>query len=111
MFKTLTRAMNMFSIRNMYYNISDKQLLTRHISKYSSGRIGLLCCNAAKNKCDCSHTCKRFEPLQTESNEKEFKCEITNLPPRVGDIDCSCKSMCMVKKSETMTIMDSKKND
>ena len=49
--------------------------------------------------------------IQTESNEKEFKCEITNLPPRVGDIDCSCKSMCMVKKSETMTIMDSKKND
>jgi hypothetical protein len=106
MFKTLTRALNMFSIRNMYYNISDKQLVRRYISNYSTNRIELLCCNAANNKCDCVRTCKRFEPLQIESNEKKFKCVITNLPPRTGYVDCKCESMCMTKKSETMTIMD-----
>ena len=111
MFQTLTRAFNMFSIRNIYYNTLDKRLLARHISKYSVSRIGLFCCNAAKNKCDCSYMCKRFEPLQPESNEINFKCEITNLPPRPGDVDCNCKLMCMTKKSETMTITESKKNN
>jgi hypothetical protein len=106
MFRTLTRALNMFSMKNRYYNTSDNRLLATHISKYSVSRIELLCCNAAKNKCECVRTCKRFEPL--EMIEKNFKCEITNKPPRTGDVDCKCEIMCMVKKSETMTIMENK---
>ena len=106
MFKTLTRTLNMFSVKNMYYNEMDKRLLVRYMSKYSVSRIELLCCNAIKNKCDCSRTCKKFEPI--EQKEKNFKCEITNKIPRPGDIDCDCEVMCMAKKSETMTIMENK---
>ena len=106
MFKTLMRTLNMFSVKNMYYNEMDKRLLVRYMSKYSVSRIELLCCNAIKNKCDCSRTCKKFEPI--EQKEKNFKCEITNKTPRSGDIDCDCEVMCMAKKSETMTIMENK---
>lgn len=106
MFKTLTRTLNMFSVRNMYYNEMDKRLIVRCMSKYSVSRIELLCCNAMKNKCDCSRTCKKFESI--EGKEKNFKCEITNKTPRPGYIDCDCEVMCMAKKSETMTIMENK---
>ena len=106
MFNTLTRALNMFNVRNMYYSGMDKRLLARHMSNYSVSRIELLCCNAMKNKCDCSRTCKKFEPIKEK--EKNFKCEITNKTPRSGDIDCDCEVMCMAKKSETMTIMENK---
>lgn len=109
MFRTLTFAFNIFSMKNRFINRLDNRLLATHISKYSVSRIELLCCNAAKNKCECLRTCKRFEPL--EMTEKNFKCEITNKPPRPGDIDCNCDISCMVKKSETMTITESKKND
>ena len=112
MFRTLTRALNMFSMKNRYYNTSDNRLLATHLSKYSVSRIELLCCNAAKNQCECVRTCKRFEPIEPiEPTEKNFKCEITNKPPRLGDVDCNCEIMCMVKKSETMTITESKKNN
>jgi hypothetical protein len=113
MFQTLTRALNMFSVRNMYYNTLDKRLLARHISKYSVSRIGTLCCNVEKKNCEgsSSGSGKRCQSLHIESNETNFKCEITNLPPRPGDVDCNCKLMCMTKKSETMTITESKKNN
>lgn len=109
MFNTLMRTLNMFNVRNMYYSGMDKRLIARHMSKYSVSRIELLCCNAMKNKCDCSRTCKKFEPI--EEKEKNFKCEITNKTPRPGDIDCDCEVMCMARKSETMIITESKKND
>ncbi len=105
MFQTFTRALNMLSIRNMYYNTIDKRLLVRHISRYSVSN------NEAKNKCEYSSSGKRFEPIQLESNEKKFKCEITNLPPRTGDVDCNCELLCMTKKSETMTITEHKKTN
>ena len=109
MFKTLVKAMNMFSARNMYYNVLDKRLLSNHNLKYSVSHIDAMCCNAIKKKCDCSKMCKKI--VSDELTEKNFKCEITNMPPRKGYVDCNCEFMCMVKKSETMTVTESKKND
>lgn len=111
MFQTLTCALNMFSVRNMYYNTLDKRLLARHISKYSVSRIVTLCCNVEKKNCEGSDSGNKSQSLHIESNEKKIKCEITNLPRIPGDVDCNCKLMCMTKKSETMTITESKKNN
>ena len=39
-----------------------------------------------------------------------FKCELTNKPKRMGNIDCNCDKICDVKKSEIKIIEDNKKN-
>jgi hypothetical protein len=38
---------------------------------------------------------------QQQQQQQQLKCEITDKAKRPGSIDCTCKGMCMVRKSET----------
>ena len=41
-----------------------------------------------------------------QEKKRQIKCEITDKAKRQGSLDCSCKGMCMVKKSETRLIYE-----
>lgn len=115
MFETLYKAFVIRgNFRNIFYNksrvISSRNVADgfmrklsnnkNNINIQSSNNLRILCCNAFKiNRCECVETCKNFE-----KDNNTFKCEITNKPKRVGDVDCNCELSCMVKKSETMNI-------
>ena len=46
-----------------------------------------------------------FHEEETRGVQKpQLKCEITGKPKLPGSIDCNCKGMCTVKKSETHII-------
>lgn len=56
---------------------------------------------------DDEHEQKRaFHEEEKRCQEKvqQFKCEITATSKRPGSIDCTCKGMCMARKSETHLI-------
>jgi hypothetical protein len=46
------------------------------------------------------HSEKRQQPQQ----QPQLKCEMTNKAKTPGSVDCDCKRMCRVKKSETYLI-------
>jgi hypothetical protein len=39
-----------------------------------------------------------------QKQQQQIKCEMTGTSKRPGSIDCTCKGMCMVRKSETHLI-------
>ena len=44
------------------------------------------------------------EKKMCQEKGQQLKCEMTGKTKRQGSIDCSCKDICMAKKSETYTI-------
>jgi hypothetical protein len=55
---------------------------------------------------DDDHEQKRafHEEDKRVQREQQHKCEITGKSKRPGSLDCTCKGMCMVRKSETHLI-------
>ena len=53
-----------------------------------------------KRKNSNSHPEKRERATQ----QRQLKCDITGKTKEIGSVDCNCKRMCTVKKSETYLI-------
>lgn len=53
---------------------------------------------------DDEHEQKRAFQEEEKRCAQQFKCEITATSKRPGSIDCTCKCMCMARKSETHLI-------
>ena len=53
---------------------------------------------------DDEHEQKRAFQEEEKRCVQQFKCEITATSKRPGSIDCTCKGMCMARKSETHII-------
>lgn len=54
---------------------------------------------------DDEHEQKRaFHEEEMRVQRQKLKCEITGTSKRPGSIDCTCKGVCMVRKSETHLI-------
>jgi hypothetical protein len=52
---------------------------------------------------------RRIQKGDDDSCSGNFKCEITEKLKRKGQVDCSCKFVCMAKISETMLIHEEAK--
>ena len=50
------------------------------------------------------HEEERNDLHSEKRQQPQLKCEMTNKAKTPGSIDCDCKRMCTVKKSETYTI-------